>query len=285
MSPELIRLPLNDIGVTHGVLLTEQLRTFAGIPLLLERHLNRLESSARMLSIPVSISELRNAVLTVVKHNFSLISPKHDLRVSILVTPGIFDSTSPTLIVTTAELPFDQFARDYQFGIHLAVVETREIPDESIPRKIKHRNRIHYWLAEQQAKQFSPDARALLLDHHGNVCEATTASIAMVRAEEGIVAPPESAILGSISLATSLEMLAAAGQRIVRRKFTLDELQSADEILLFSSPMCVLPVSKLNGKEVGPGAKRAIFRALLNAWNEMVGFDLVKQSNAAASEG
>lgn len=284
MSPELIRLPLNDVGITHGVLLAEQLRTFAGNLLLLERHLSRLESAARLLSIPLSISEVRDAVIAVVNHNFSLIDPNRDIRVSMLVTPGVPDSGSPTLIVTTSELPFDQFARDYQSGIHLAVVDTREIPGESIPRLIKHRNRIHYWLAEQQAKKFSPDARALLLDHHGNICEATTASIAMFRKEEGIVAPPESAILGSISLAMSLEMLAASGQRIVRREFSLNELEAADEILWFSSPMCVLPVSKLNGKVVRPGSKRAVFQTVLKAWNEMAGFDLVNQANAAAGQ-
>ena len=245
--------------------------------------MNRMESGASLLSIPVSKSEVREAVLAVVKHNFVLMPADRDLRVSILVTPGTPNNTSPTLIVTTSELPFAQFARDYHSGIHVATVNTREIPGESIPRQIKHRNRIHYWLAEQQAQRIAPDARALLLDHHGHVCEATTASIAMVRAGEGLVAPPESAILGSISLAISLELLSEAGHGIVRRKFTLEELESADEVLWFSSPMCVLPVTKLNGRVVGSGSRRVVFPLLLNAWRERVGLDLVKQATSSAA--
>ncbi len=283
--PELIRLPLNDFGITHGVMLTEQLRTFGGIPLLLDRHLQRLESGARTLAIPVSISVLRDAINTVVDHNFSLLNPGCDIRISILVTPGTIEDTIPTIIVTTAVLPFAQLAREYDSGIHLVTVDTREIPGNSIPRHLKHRNRIHYWLAEQEARQVAPDARALLFDFQGNICEATTASIAMVRIDEGIIAPAEPDILGSISMATSLELLSSLGHKIIRRKFMLDELRTADEILWFSSPMCVLPVSKLNNEVVGANQNRAVFQTLVKAWNELAGFDLLKQAFSAAGDG
>lgn len=281
LLPEQIQLPLNDFGISHGILLSEQLRTFGGIPRLQNRHLHRLESGARSLAIPVSISEVRKTVHSLVDHNFPLSNPGHDLRISILVTPGVPEIRASTLVVTTSVLPFAQFAREYESGIHLVTVDTREIPGDSIPRHIKHRNRIHYWLAEREARLNAPDARPLMFDLHGNICESTTASIAMVRREEGMVAPPEPAILGSISLATSLEMLAQSGYPVVRRPFGLDELRTAEEILWFSSPTCVLPVSKLDGEVAGSG-EHPVFTELMTAWSKMAGFNLVRQANSAA---
>ena len=55
-------------------------------------------------------------------------------------------------------------------------------------------------------------------------------------------------------------------------------MASADEALLTSTPMCLLPVTRLNGRAdrrraAGPGVL-----ALIAAWSEMVGIDIVGQA-------
>jgi branched-subunit amino acid aminotransferase/4-amino-4-deoxychorismate lyase len=284
LPPAEIRLPLNDLGISQGVMLADQLRTFAGRPLLLDRHLQRLEAGAQALSIPLSLPDLGAAIRAVVEHNVVLMEPDQDLRISVLITPGERAGGSPTVAVTTSVLPFRQIRDWYESGIQLVMVPTREIPGESIPRYFKHRNRIHYWLAEQQARLVNVDARALLLDSRGNVCEGTTGSVAWVSAEGSIVVPPKGIILDSISLETSLELLQRLPCRVVRREFTIDEMNQAREVLWFSSPACLAPVTKLNGSNAGMDPRRPVFSELLHSWSAWSGIDLMKQSRLATEK-
>ena len=57
-----------------------------------------------------------------------------------------------------------------------------------------------------------------------------------------------------------------------------NDLASADEVILTSTPMCLLPVTRFNGKTIGTGLPGEIFHQLLAAWNQMAGLDIVRQA-------
>ena len=62
------------------------------------------------------------------------------------------------------------------------------------------------------------------------------------------------------------------------RSLTAADLAAADEILLTSTPSCILPATRFNGRSVGTGRPGPVFHAILEAWNGLVGLDIADQA-------
>ena len=56
------------------------------------------------------------------------------------------------------------------------------------------------------------------------------------------------------------------------------DLYTADELFFTSTPYCIMPATKFNGLPVGSGEVGEVTKALLNAWSNLVGIDIVKQA-------
>ena len=137
---------------------------------------------------------------------------------------------------------------------------------------------MHYYLADRQAAAIDPQARALLLDAQGFVTEASTANVLIYRAAEGLISPPLPKILRGISLSVVAELAGQLGIPFAERDLTIDDVASADEVLLTSTSVCILPVTQLNGRPIGSGRPGRVFSGLMAAWSEMVGLDVVAQA-------
>jgi branched-subunit amino acid aminotransferase/4-amino-4-deoxychorismate lyase len=142
---------------------------------------------------------------------------------------------------------------------------------------------MHYYLADRRAADVEPGARALLLDERGFVSEASTANVLVFDSSEGLISPPLEKILRGISLAVVSQLAEGLGIPMVQRDLAPEAIVSADEVLLGSTPFCLLPVTRLNGRPVGDGAPGSIFRRLLGAWSELVGVDIARQAERFAS--
>ena len=287
-------LPVWDFGFTMGVSLTERLRTYSGELPLLDLHLERMFAGVDVIGMTgrVDRAELAKAIQEVVQQNLPLVQPGVELSIGVCVTPGSMgamspegdQSDSPTVLVTATQLQAWLWQDAYRDGIRLSTVDIQEIPGECIPRTLKHRNRLHYYLAEQQAAKRSPGARALLLDTDGFIAEGTTASIVAVK-DGKLIRPHVNKVLPGVSLSYALPMLMGLGLEIVERDSSVAEFQAADEVLWFSSPMAVLPVSAINGVTIGSyegqnadpnnAMHRPIFNSVISIWSERTGTELV----------
>jgi branched-subunit amino acid aminotransferase/4-amino-4-deoxychorismate lyase len=138
-------------------------------------------------------------------------------------------------------------------------------------------------MADQQAAGRDLDARALLLDEAGYVNETSTANVVAVFKTNELVTPPADDVLHGISLAEVKELADEMGLSWSARSITMDELAGADELLLTSTPYCLLPCCRLNGQPVGTGAPGAIFAQLLAAWSNKVGVDIAQQAQRGAA--
>jgi D-alanine transaminase len=137
---------------------------------------------------------------------------------------------------------------------------------------------MHYYLADLAAQQQDPEARALLLDRDGRVTETATANVLTHRTGEGLATPRQEKVLHGISLAFVRELAEKLAITFVERDLSLDDVASADEILLTSTPNAILPVRQLNGRPIGNGRPGGVFRRLLSTWSEAVGVDIAGQA-------
>lgn len=280
-----------DAGFVLGATVAEQLRTFGGRLFRLSEHLDRLEQSLGILGVDCGLkrSELAEVAQRLVAHNHAQLAPGDDLGLSIFVTPGTYAAYAegaiegPSLGLHTYRLPFRLWAEKYETGQALATTSIQQVPPECWPAKLKCRSRMHYFLADRQAAAQYPAARALLLSAEGHVTETSTANVLAFYRGEGLLSPPPETILPGISLAVVAELAAGLGIPLVYRHFGLDELAAADEVLLASTPFCLLPVSRLNGRPIGSGRPGEVFRQLLAAWSRLVGVDIAAQARQFAA--
>jgi len=277
---------VDDAGFVLGASVAEQLRTFAGRLFRPNEHLARLAHSLEIIGVDpgMGLAEIAAVAEELAARNHRLLAPEDDLRLSIVITPGIHPAygppgpVRPTVCLHTHPLAFHLWAEEYRNGQALVASEVRQVPAGCWPAALKCRSRMHYYLADRAAAAADPHARALLLDADGFVTEASTANLLVHRAGEGLISPPVDKILPGISMSVVVELARGLGIPYSQRDLTIEQVASADEAMLTSTSTCVLPVVRLSGRPIGGGRPGKIFSALLAAWSRMVGVDIAAQA-------
>lgn len=283
-----LHVAIEDLGFLLGATIVERMRTFQAKVYRLEDHLERLRHSLQVMGWDAKrlAAEVADAMEELLKRNAQLIAPDDDWSVSVFITPGRTpDAAQPTVCVHGFPLPFVNWAAKFRKGVELAVVDIRQVPDNCWPPELKCRSRLHYYLADQQAAAKVPGARALVLDQDGFVGEATTANVVAYFPDSGLVTPPREKVLPGVSQQALFELADELGIPHAQRDLTPEELVSAGEVFLTSTSVCMLPVVRIDGQNVGTGAPGPMYQRLLAAWGEHVGTDIVAQAERFADRG
>jgi branched-subunit amino acid aminotransferase/4-amino-4-deoxychorismate lyase len=281
-------LAIYDAGVVLGATVTEMTRTFRKRLYRLDDHLDRLFRSLRYTRMDIGLSKADLAAVSqeLVAHNGRLLDEAGELGLIHFVTAGEYPTyagmagrparTTPTVCVHTFPLPFELWAKKMQAGAHLVTPSIRHVPPQCYDPKMKYRSRMHYYLADQEARLVDPEASALLLDLAGNVTETSGANFLIV--ERGtIVSPTLTNTLPGISRDTVISLAGKLGIPFVERDLQVFSVVNADEAFLTSTPYCIMPVTRVNGLPIGDGRPGPMFRRLLDAWGREVGLDIERQ--------
>jgi len=292
---ETLAVPVGDAGFVLGATVTEQLRTFRGALFLPMPHRDRLARSLDAVGIDpgVSLDEVMAAAAELTRGNHAAVGDG-DLGVVIFVTPGDQPSQHeaargrPMVAVHSFPLAFSLWADAYEAGVSLRSVAVPQVPAACWPIHAKVRSRLHYFLADHEAHAAEAGARAVVCHADGRVSETSTANIVIVR-DGGLVSPPPADALPGVSLGFARQLAAAAGINWAEQSLTMADLTTADEILLTSTPNCLLPATRVDGKPVGrsneAGRPGAVYRQLLTAWGEAVQIDIAGQARSQARPG
>jgi branched-subunit amino acid aminotransferase/4-amino-4-deoxychorismate lyase len=280
---------VEDAGFVLGVTVAEQLRTFHGQLFRVNDHLRRLRRSLEIVGVrpEAPLDEIGHMAFELAEYNHRLLSAGDDLGLTIVVTPGRYAAyggkTEGTVCIHTYPLPFSQWADKYARGQSLVTTSVEQVSPRCWPPEVKGRSRMHYYLADQQAAQREPGARAVLLSAEGFITETATANVLAYDNVEGLVSPPQDTILPGISLTVVRELANQLDIPFSHRQLTPHDLAVADEVLLTSTPHCLLPVTRFNGRAVGSGEPGTAFRRLLDTWSQLVGLDIAAQAAQVAT--
>lgn len=288
-----LRLPYYDLGVVGGVAVSEMLRTFSHRPFAVTEHLTRLRESLQCVPIsePAAFSKVEDILRQVVAHNTGLIDTEDDLGVILFVTAGwnptyvgraVAGEHGSTLGLHTFPLQYGLWSRQYREGVRLVISSVPAIPEECVDRRVKSRSRLHWYRADQAARQKEPGAMGLVLDSDGCVTETAAANIIAV-IDGCLFSPPVGVALEGVSLQTAFTLAAQAGLESRRQPLKPSDLHRASEILLTSTPSCVVPVVQFEGLPVGNGKPGPVFRQLLQGWKSLVGCDFEQQALSRSS--
>ncbi|MBI2193076.1 MAG: aminotransferase class IV [Planctomycetes bacterium] len=282
------RIPVYDRGVVMAATASEMTRTYRQVLFRLEDHLERLYASLGILGIDPGMSPNEMAALSrrLVVENARLLPPGGELGLTHFVTagpsplyagPGLpSEARRPTVCLHTFPLDFCIYAGAMREGYHLVTPSVRHIPPECIPPGMKHRSRLHWYLADLETHRSDPRATSLLLDRDGYVTECTSANLLLVQ-RGAILSPPLSKVLGGISRKAALELATELGIPSHEQELRVSDVGAADEAFLSSTPFGLCPATRLNGQPIGDGRPGRIWRKLMEAWSDLVGLDAVAQ--------
>lgn len=271
------RVPVFDRGFMYGDGVFETMRSYAGTVFRLDEHLKRLVTGCAVLGIrpPGGRKGLQEIVRRTLKRN-QLASAY--LKVIVTRGAGRFgigyrDAFRPTTVVIAKE--FEGYPeRMFVDGISAKVVGIRQ-NEQSVLSRVKSLNFLGYILARFEAKAMGCD-EAILANTKGNIAEAATSNIFLVKNQTLITPSLTSGILPGIARSTVIAIAAKLGLTVKERAVTPADLRRADEIFLTNSLAEVLPVTRLGRCRVGSGRPGEITKLLHISYQKHVIREIVR---------
>lgn len=278
-----VKIDPMDRGFTVGDVVFDVARTFNGKSFRMEDHIQRLYRSLKFVRIDPGLSakEMLDISEEVVQRNDHLRAEVGDFTITQFVTRGPGSSSRsagpPTVCVKVAPIGFGRFADLFKDGAHGVITRTRSYPVESLDPKVKNYSRMNFNLADLEAADVDPEAWPILTDADGSLTEGTGYNVFLVT--DGVIRTPgDRNILQGVSRGMVFDLARQLNIPLVEEDLQPYDLYTADEAFFSGTSPCVLPVSKVDQREIGDGRPGPIVQQLLSAWSETVGMDIVDQA-------
>lgn len=261
-----------DHGFLYGDGIYETLRAYEGKLFLLDNHLARLKHSADAiaLTLPMSLGAIGEALNETVKANRL---DNAYVRIQISRGPGEIGldpslCPEPTLVIVAKPYtgpPPEVVDR----GVAVAVVNTRRNHPLALDPSIKGTNFLNNILAKSEALKANA-YEGIMLNWEGYVAEGATSNVFIV--QNGTLRTPslDVGILAGVTRGLVLDLAGRAGISVQESAFGPEDLAGADECLITSSIIEILPVTAVDGKPVGTGAPGPVTAALREAYRKEV---------------
>ena len=283
------KVSIYDSSLMFGDMVFEMTRSFNKEQFKLRDHLKRLYASLKYVHIPLkmSIDEMEKACYETIEKNEPFFSKTDEHRLMINVSRGplsiyseIFDGKlGPLVIISDFPLKWtvSGMGKLFDTGINAVIPSQRAIPSYLLDAKIKNRSRIHYQMANIEVSQLPGENNwPLLIDPDGFIAEGTGDNFFLVK-DNVLYTPEPRNILRGISRQYVFDIAKELGINYYEKNLELYDVITADEAFMTGSPFCILPVTKINGINIGNGNRGNITNKLLKKWSDNVGLNIEHQ--------
>lgn len=233
----------NDLGILRGYGMFDYFRTYNGIPFRWDDYWSRFENSAKLLKLPLPVTQEETAKIMA---DLFALSGEKEVAFRFVLTGGYApDSVSvvkPNFLIRTEPLPKDNPAGLLEGIKVLPYVYVRDLPE------IKTTNYVHMVLMADELKKAG--AADLLFHKDGEISELTRSNFFIFKGDTLVTS--DNNILKGITRKVILE-LAEGKFKVEIRPIMLTELSEADEAFTTSSTKWVMPIVKIGDQEVGDG--------------------------------
>ncbi|MBT1268491.1 aminodeoxychorismate lyase [Pseudomonas sp. VS38] len=258
-------VPLKDRGLAYGDGLFETIAVKVGQPVLLDRHLQRLEEGCRRLAIvadqPLIRSELLAYAAALGDGVLKLILTRGDSQRGYGISAG-----APARRILQGSPPATYPPEHAASGIRLFACTTR-LSEQPLLAGLKHLNRLEQVFARAEW-QDAGHAEGLMLDMSGRVIEGVFSNLFLVRNGVLLTADLKRCGVAGVMRAEVLAQAQALGIPTSVADISLEQLQQADEVLVCNSVYGIWPVRGCAAMSwpVGPLTRKlqGIVRALLD---------------------
>jgi branched-chain amino acid aminotransferase len=244
-----------DHGLLYGDGVFEGIRLYGGNIFRLEEHLERLEYSAKaiMLTMPLNRQQLSDVTCETCRVNGLT-----DAYIRLVITRGVGDlglapwlCAKPSMFIIASKISL--YPKEYyDHGLAIVTVPTRRISPAALPSTVKSLNYLNNILGKIEAKQFGA-LEAIMLNEQGYVAECTADNVFIVHKGELITPSASQGALKGVTRATVVDIAKEIGVPMREADMTRYDIWCADECFLTGTGAEVIPVVKLDGREIGVG--------------------------------
>lgn len=284
------RVSIFDSALMFGDMAFEMTRTYIRRPFRLREHLLRLYGSLRLLEIDtqISLEEMERATLDTLERNLPSEPADMDWQIMHNVSRGPLDlyrSAFPEGIRPTVSINcwplithMGRFAPTYDSGVHVVIPAQQALPAHLVDPKAKTRSRLHYQMAQLQARRMGEIRWPVLLDPDGFLAEGPGWNIFLVK--DGVIFTPQPRnILLGVSRATTIELATRLGISVHETNLGRYEALAADEIFCTATTYALVHATTFEGQQVGNARPGPVFLRLMEAWRQLAGIDFVAQAH------
>ena len=261
-----------DHGLLYGDGVFEGIRLYGGNVFRLQEHLERLEYSAKaiLLKLPLSRQEMSDALCETCRRN-----GLKDGYIRLVVTRGVGDlglspwlCPKPTIFIIADKIALYP-PEHYTQGLAIVTVPTRRMNTSALSPAIKSLNYLNNILAKIEARQFGA-LEAIMLNDQGLVAECTGDNVFIVHKGRLITPNVQQGALKGVTRDTIIDLAKEIGVPVEEHDLTRYDLWNADECFLTGTAAEVIPVVKLDGREIGTGKPGPVFAKMLAAFHRRV---------------
>ncbi|PTI27115.1 D-amino-acid transaminase [Staphylococcus xylosus] len=260
-------VPYNDRGYVFGDGIYEYIRVYDNNVFTAKEHFERLLRSAKEIGLELkyNVDELTELVQELLSTN-GIVNGGVYIQVTRGAAPR--DHAFPT---PSVEANIMAFTKSYDRPYKLLEEGINAITTEDIRWlrcDIKSLNLLGNVLAKEYATKYNAQEA---IQHRGDiVTEGSSSNVYAIKNGEIYTHPVNNYILNGI---TRMVIKSVAEEKDIpfnEEVFTLDFLKNADEIIVSSTSIEVMPVVKLNGENVGDGEVGNITKSLQEGFNRYI---------------
>ena len=260
-----------DHGFLYSYGLFETMRAYNRKIFRLDRHLARLQKSAKVLNLDSKLAEfsLSQACYEVLEAN-KLAQARVRLTVSAGdgdITPNPDTCQNITVFIAARSIAHTSNEK-YHIGFK-AVLSSYLRNSQSPLSGMKSTAYLDNVLAKQEARAAGAD-EAIMLNERGHVAEGSSSNIFLVKGKLLITPGIESGILPGITREAVLELSQSSGIEAIERDVELTELVEAEEAFLTSSIIEIAPLTWLDNKPIGTNQKGPLTQEITSAYRKLV---------------
>ena len=254
---------VHDGGWLHGAGLFDTMRAHNGRVFRLDAHLERLMDSAAKLLFPIERPDLP---LTRDFEQLLIENELRDARVRLTVSAGSMreevPADRPKLTVCATASPLTSYPPElYQRGISVMISRFRQSPLDPLAGH-KSTSYLPRLIALREA-QANRCAEALWFTPQNLLAEGSISNVFVVKAGALHTPPLDTPVLPGITRSVVLEI--ARGEHIEAREapININELLDADEVFVTNSGMEVMPVIRVEKRDIGSGRPGPLTQKML----------------------
>ncbi len=269
-----------DHGFLYGDGVFEGIRSYNGRVFRLEEHVERLFRSANAIMLPLrhTPEEIARAVVETCRRN-----GLRDGYIRVIISRGPGDlgidprncHGGPTVAVIADNLTMYP-ASMYENGMAVITTSVRRNSPAALDPNIKSLNYLNNILAKIEVNRAAraggdvPVGEGLMLNLDGYVAEATGDNIFVLDRGMLITPPVYVGILEGITRNAVLELARELQIPCEERVFTLTTVYGAEEIFLTGTGAEVIPVVRVDDRQIAGGQVGPVTRRLIAAYRELV---------------
>lgn len=234
----------------------EVIRVMSGVPLFLERHMERLEASARLMgySLGPTAGKVESSIRELIKVNGS---PNKNIKVIVYN----LDSSTPQHMAYFIHSSYPSH-EEYSKGVHAILLkEERSNPNAKVVNS-SYKERVAEALARAKAYE------ALLVNSNNEITEGSRSNMFFVKNRTVVTAPKGNVLIG-ITRVCVFELCKKLGIEIIEKPVAVSELGEMEGVFMTGTSPKLLPLGTIDDMSFS-SADNPIIKSLMKGYDEML---------------